>query len=108
MAVLAAPLESPSAQARALEGSSLGADDNEIVFPSWEAAMAAAEEAEEQARRERVQELDAIRMGQAKVDDRQAAVQLVDEVEDVLQRVGSGTRIDDVNDEYRAAYRALA
>ena len=86
----------------------LSADDNEIVFPSWEAAMAAADEAEKQSRRERLEELDAIRLGGAKLDDRQGAVRLVDEVEDLLQRVGSGTRIDDVNDEYRAAYRALA
>jgi hypothetical protein len=86
----------------------LSADNSGIVFSSWEAAMSAAEEAEEQSRRAHLQELDAIRLGRGKVDDRHGAVRLVDDVEDLLQRVGSGTRIDDVNDEYRATYRALA
>ena len=71
------------------------------VFPCWEEAQAAAEQ-------EHFEKLEAIRIGQAEVDDRKAAGDLVTEVEDLLQRVGSGTRIDDVNYEYKAAYRALS
>jgi hypothetical protein len=52
--------------------------------------------------------LEAIRAGKGDLDDREAAGELVDEVESLLQRVGSGTRIDDVGDEYKAAYRALS
>jgi hypothetical protein len=52
--------------------------------------------------------LEAIRAGKGDLDDREAAGELVDEVESLLQRVGSGTRIDDVSDAYKAAYRALS
>jgi hypothetical protein len=52
--------------------------------------------------------LEAIRAGKGDLDDREAAGELVDEVESLLQRVGSGTRIDDVRDEYKAACRALS
>jgi hypothetical protein len=74
--------------------------DFDKVFSSWE-AQAAAEQ-------EHFEKLEAIRTGQAQVDDQRVAADLVDELEGLLQRVGSGTRIEDVNDEYKAAHRALA
>jgi len=79
-------------------------DPSEIPFggsqPSWDDVEAMAEAGE----RER---LEAIRRGTGDLDDRDAAEELVDQVEDLLRRVGEGTAIESVNDEYKRKARAL-
>jgi hypothetical protein len=77
--------------------------DNPFDFgsnPSWEDVEAANEEAERG-------RLEAIRRGEADINDREAAHELVDQVEELLRRVGEGTSINDVNDEYKLKHRVL-
>jgi len=78
----------------------LGDDPFASANVSWEDIEALNHTAESE-------HLETLRRGSTEVDDREAAEQLVDRVEGVLREVGEGTRIEGVNDLYKAQVRAL-